>query len=99
LGSFYREGWLVWFGQQKLTNLDKKYLYKVIHGPRVQDWWVRNGRLQEEALPRIDWDIIGPALQTMQSPRRRWLTKHVLANCGVGETLVKWGIQVDLDCP
>ncbi len=23
---------------------------------------------------------------------------HEVANCGVGETLVKWGIQIDLEC-
>jgi hypothetical protein len=35
----------------------------------------------------------------MNFPRRKWLTKHASANCGVGETLVKWGIQIDSDCP
>ncbi len=43
--------------------------------------------------------LVGPAMRRMTFPRRKWLTKHVSANCGVGETLVQWGVLIDADCP
>jgi hypothetical protein len=98
-GTLFREGWKIWNGRHKLTNLDKHYLHEAIHGPRVKDWWIRHGRIQPEAMLQIDWALVGPAMRRMTFPRRKWLTKHVSANCGVGETLVQWGVLIDADCP
>ena len=99
LGPFYREGWTVWHEGRKLTKLDRNYLREAIHGPRFKEWWVRHGRIPEDAVRLIDWELVGPAMKRLQVSRRKWLTKHASANCGVGETLVKWGILIDPDCP
>jgi hypothetical protein len=80
-----------------MTNLDKKYLYEPIHGPQVKEWWVQNDRIPEDALQWIDRELLSPTIKCMQFSRRKWVTKHVLANCRMGETLVKWAIQIDLD--
>jgi hypothetical protein len=98
-GSFSNEGWTIWRGRHKLTNLDRAYMRETIHSPRVRDWWVRHDRISAESVSKIDWALVGPAMKRMNFPRRKWLTKHASANCGVGETLVKWGIQIDSDCP
>jgi hypothetical protein len=98
-GPLFMEGWTIWKEQQKLASMDKKYLYECVHNPKVQAWWVRHGRIPAEALHRIDWELIGPAMKRMPFNRTKWLTKHASANCGIGETLVQWGIQLDSDCP
>jgi hypothetical protein len=38
-------------------------------------------------------------MKRLQVSRRKWLTKYASANCDVGETLVKWGILIDPNCP
>jgi hypothetical protein len=94
-GTLHGEGWTIWRDTFKLSCINRKYLYETIHCPKVQDWWVRHGRIPADLVQQIDWELVGP----MQFACTKWLTKHASANCGVGKTLVKWGIQIDLDCP
>ena len=60
---------------------------------------MQHDRIPAASLHKIDWELVGPAMKRIPFARRKWLTKHASANCRVGETLVKWGIQIDSDCP
>ena len=38
-------------------------------------------------------------MKNIPAHRKRWATKQFSGNCGIGETMEKWGYQEDSDCP
>jgi len=67
--------------------------------PVTQMWWVHHKRFPLQAKETIDWKACLEGMPALKPIRRRWITKHASANCGVGTTLVKWKHQDDDKCP
>ena len=95
----HNEGWTLWNGSAKITSPSRPILYGLIMDPVTQMWWVRHKRFPLEAKETIDWKACSEGMAALKPSRRRWITKHASANCGVGTTLVKWKYQDDHKCP
>ena len=95
----HNEGWTVWNGNVKVSSPNKAALYGLIMDPITQMWWVRHDRFPLAAKDTIDWQACAEGVPALKPSRRRWITKHASANCGVGTTLVKWKYQDDDKCP
>jgi len=95
----YNEGWTLWDGLTKITSPSRPTLYGLIMDPITQMWWVSNNRFLLEAKETINWKACLEGMSALTPSRRRWITKHASANCGVGTTLVKWKYQDDDKCP
>jgi hypothetical protein len=97
--KFDNEGWAVRRHGVKLSQLHKNSFYDEIHQTRAVKWWVDHGRVPLIVQQDIPWDFIGDAMASLPAHRRRWVTKQFSGNCGIGQTLEKWGYQLDSDCP
>jgi len=97
--SIHNEGWTLWNGASKIISPSRPNLYGLIMDPVTQMWWVRHKRFPLEAKETIDWKACLDGMPVLKPSRRRWITKHASANCGVGTTLVKWKYQDDDKCP
>jgi hypothetical protein len=95
----HNEGWTIWQRSTKIVSPSRHALYALITDPITKSWWVRHKRLTAESLNCIDWDSCAEGMQALKPSRRRWITKHASANCGVGTTLVTWKYQTDDRCP
>ena len=86
----HNEGWTLWNGPVKVVSPSSNALYAIITDPTTKDWWVRHNRLTQTALDSIDWVTCASGMTSLKPSRRRWITKHASANCGVGTTLLSW---------
>ena len=95
----HNEGWTIWNNGSKVSSPSRANLYGLIMDPVTQMWWVRHNRFPLEAKDSIDWEACSEGVPALKPSRRRWITKHASANCGVGTTLVEWKYQDDPKCP
>ena len=95
----HNEGWTIWDGTTKLTSPSRNALYDQITDPITQSWWVWHKRITAGAQSHIDWENCATSIPCLKPSRRRWITKHASAQCGVGITLLKWKYQTDAKCP
>ena len=58
-----------------------------------------HGRMSDEAIDEIDWDLVGETMQLLPPGCWCWVTKHTSGNRAFGVTMVKWGMQIDDTCP
>ena len=93
------EGWQLWRGDVKVVRPTTDLLYKMIHEPITQQWWVRHGNLTQASVLDVDWAATEASIKTLPLCRRAWAMKSASDNCGVGTTLVQWKYKTDNKCP
>jgi hypothetical protein len=82
----------------KWSDVSKRDANSALNAPKSKAWWVHHRRMTENMMHCTDWNLDGPAMARLPSARRRWVSKHVSEKCGIGTTLVKWNMQVDMEC-
>jgi len=95
----HNEGWTLWNGPSKTLPPSWPIPCGLIMDPVTKMWWVCHKCFPLEAKDAIDWKACSDGMPALKPSRRRWITKHVSANCGVGNALVKWKYQDDDKCP
>ena len=98
-GWFAEEKVRIFVKGRKLSYLDKKGTYDMIAREKTVNWWVKHGRISDRSIMYIDWNVVGDAMSRLLPRKRRWVSKHMTENCGIGTTLVKWNILKDAKCP
>jgi len=97
--SIRNEGWTMWSGTDKVVAPSRNALHSLLADQPTQMWWVRHNRISETAKDLVDWETCSTGMKALKPGRRRWITKHASAHCGVGTTLLTWKYQDDDHCP
>jgi len=95
----HNEGWTIWSGTDKVVAPSCNALHSLLADQPTQMWWVRHNHISETAKYLVDWETCSTGMKALKPGRRRWITKHASANCGVSTTLLTWKYQDDDQCP
>ena len=88
-GQLPEENIRILIGNKKLTSVNRNYVYERLTQELTLNAWIKNGRLTNADKDKVDWSATGKAMESLTLSKRRWVTKHMSGNCGVGTTLVR----------
>ena len=70
-----------------------------MYGPKTQEFWAKRHDIPRHLVDTIDWDAQHKALKREPFGKKRWLTKHLCGQCGVGRVLARRKHQSHDCCP
>ena len=93
------EGWRVNLGTRKVVNKIDTLIHEYTHRDRLMTYWVRTGRINDDAKDKVAWKHYKGAVQSLPRARRQWVAKHHCGFEGNNYKLHQWKQRTTPQCP
>jgi len=92
------EGWLIWYGDCKLSNLARSTFDALIKPTYSTNYWKQAGKLGDH-FNYIDWEACGDAYRSVSTIQQIKLTKWVTGWLPVAKNMFWWHFWGTKVCP
>ena len=92
------EPWSVWFGEHKLCQNIGEEVEEATVGRRLKAYWSKK-HFPDGKFDLIDWEVLEKAMKAAPLGNQRWISKHVLGQCGVDKWMKRWKKSNTSKCP
>jgi Reverse transcriptase (RNA-dependent DNA polymerase) len=96
--QFPGEIWQVHVGKIKVCRNLPVSLKEFISANTMEQMWSRRKKLSATTFSMVDWEAIQGAMKEIRTPRRHWIIKHALEECGINTVLKKRKEKTDSTC-
>jgi hypothetical protein len=91
--------WSLWQGKRRISSLDEKLLYDLIHGPQLERYWIKKARFTAHTIKSINWEASGKALKSLDLYQRLWVSKWVSNKLPIGSQRLRIFPDEPEGCP
>jgi hypothetical protein len=85
-----REPWPLMHDGMKLVKDLDHHLYKIVHGPPTEKYWITKRKFPQHMAEHIRWEALEIAMTETPFHKRTFLSKHNTGMCGVGKFMKRW---------
>ena len=91
--------WELWVAGKRVVNDFDRIIRRHIHDPDMKERWTEKGRLQNEHIEMVDWDVTQMAAEQTAKRRHTIMVKLCTENAPTNDNMCKWGFRQSTKCP